>query len=712
MNKKPLTGPIVSIVTARATVCRGLALAFILLPALSWAQAQQPQAPPEQIVVTGTRLPNPNLISTSPIQVVNAQEISISGKNDIGDLLLTLPQAFTNDLGQDLGNKTSGLTTAGGVSTADLRGLGPNRTLVLVNGRRLGTGSPYTIIQSPAPDLDQIPPRLIERLEVVTGGASAVYGADAVAGVVNFITKKDYEGIEFEVSSGFNWHDNDSALPQSLATDAGFTPRTGDITDGHNYSYSLIGGANSADGRGNFTVYLGYQTQDGVRSGNRDYGSGQLFTDSDANNVPTGDVFMSGSGNSNRFTPVGGTGAGKAWSVLGNQFIPRGSAATTPPAVFNSQQYIFMTREYNRYNAGLLGHYDLNDNVQPYVEFGFMNDRSHQEIAPSALFENSNPLTADNKYLINCTNPLLSAQEQSTICTPAQIAADTATPGSPAGSASVNIGRRNIEGGGRTSDYEHTNYRGVAGVRGEIGPAWRYDAYGQYYYVQFYNTNNRYLNFERITNALQVKTGVGGVPECISGPPCVPYNIFKDGGVTQRRPQLSLHGRHGLRHGHAAHGARRFHGRPRRVRREDPERDTGAVDQRRLRDPRRTSELQAGRGRAERPALRVRWRRGGHRRVHRCQRVLRRSTRSDHPRKEGSTGSEHRRRVPHVGLLDERHGGHLEVRGSVRAGQQRTAAGVREQGDPRAEHHRALQSAERRQDHERPRPVRPDARFQ
>src|SRR5262249_54100063 len=150
----------------RATLGRGLTLASVLLPAVSWAQAQQQApAPVEQIVVTGTRLPNPNLVSSSPIQVVNAQEIAISGKNDIGDLLLTLPQAFTNDLGQDLGNRTSGLTTAGGVSTADLRGLGPNRTLVLVNGRRLGTGSPYTIIQSPAPDLDQIPPRLIERLE-------------------------------------------------------------------------------------------------------------------------------------------------------------------------------------------------------------------------------------------------------------------------------------------------------------------------------------------------------------------------------------------------------------------------------------------------------------------------------------------------------------------------------------------------------------------
>jgi outer membrane receptor protein involved in Fe transport len=531
VNSKPLTRLIVSVATGTTTVCRLLALAGILIPALSWAQAPPPtQAPPvEQIVVTGTRLPNANLISTSPIQVVGAQEIAIAGKQDVGDLLLTLPQAFTNDLGQDLGNKTSGLTTAGGVSTADLRGLGPNRTLVLVNGRRLGTGSPYTIIQSPAPDLDQIPSRLIERLEVVTGGASAVYGADAVAGVVNFITKRNFEGIEFDVTSGFNYHDNNSALPQSLAADAGFSSASGTHTDGRTWNYSLIAGTNSGDNRGNFTVYLGYQTQDGVKSGQRDYGAGQLFTDTDAKNVPTGDVFMSGSGNSNRFTPIGGAFANTRYSVLGDQFVPYGTPGTTPPAVFNSQQYIYMTRQYNRYNAGLIGHYDLNDYVQPYVEFGFMNDKTHQEIAPSALFENSNPLTADGNYLINCSNPLLSAQERNIICTAAQIAADTAVPGS--GLASVKIGRRNIEGGGRTSDYEHTNYRGVAGVRGQIGPAWTYDAYGQYYYVQFYNTNNRYLNFDRITNALQV-TGTAANPVCISGPPCVPYNIFADGGVT------------------------------------------------------------------------------------------------------------------------------------------------------------------------------------
>jgi len=124
MNKKPLAGRIASTAKSRATLRRGLALACILLPAVSWAQAQpKPQTQPEQIIVTGTRLPDPNLVSTSPIQVVNAQEIAISGRNDVVDILQMMPQAFSNDLGQDLGNKTSGLTTAGGVSTADLRGL-------------------------------------------------------------------------------------------------------------------------------------------------------------------------------------------------------------------------------------------------------------------------------------------------------------------------------------------------------------------------------------------------------------------------------------------------------------------------------------------------------------------------------------------------------------------------------------------------------------
>ena len=171
-----------------------LVLAALLVSHSAAAQQQavadaDATAPVQEVVVTGSRIAAPNLTSTSPIQVVTQKEIQTSGKTDISDIILQLPQNFDNGLGQDLGNRTSGLTTAGGVATADLRGLGPNRTLVLVDGIRLGIGSPYTFIQQPAPDLDQIPTFLVERIDVVTGGASATYGSDAIAGVINFVMK-------------------------------------------------------------------------------------------------------------------------------------------------------------------------------------------------------------------------------------------------------------------------------------------------------------------------------------------------------------------------------------------------------------------------------------------------------------------------------------------------------------------------------------------
>ena len=389
MNKNSLTGVIASKPKGSATISRGLVLVCMLLPAASWAQGQAQAT--EQIVVTGTRLPNPNLVSTSPIQVVTAEEIAISGRNDVSDILQMLPQNFSNDLGQDLGNRTSGLTTAGGVATADLRGLGPNRTLVLVNGRRLGNGSPYTVIQSPAPDLDQIPARLIERVEVVTGGASAVYGSDAVAGVVNFITKKGLRGHRVRGTGRLQ------LPPQRQRVGAGAGRRRGlrraerASSDGRTSGTTASSAASTAaDGRGNITLFLGYQTQDGVRSNQRDFGAGQLFTDTDDDGVPTGTSPWAGRAIPTGFSRRAALTARTPRRSIASWWEPVRAVrqpGTTPPAVFNSQKDIYMSRQYNRANAGLIGHYDLSDRVKPYVEFNFMNDKTHQEIAPSACSE-------------------------------------------------------------------------------------------------------------------------------------------------------------------------------------------------------------------------------------------------------------------------------------------------------------------------------------
>jgi outer membrane receptor protein involved in Fe transport len=496
-------------------------------------EATQPAPELATVTVTGTRIATPNATSTSPIQVVTAHDIALSGKTDVSELMYQLPQNFNNALGQDLSNRTSGLTTAGGVTTADLRGLGPQRTLVLIDGRRLGQGDANTAIASPAPDLDQIPLQLVERVDVVTGGASAVYGSDAIAGVINFILKKNFEGIQVDGQWGEDWHSNHNTYAQGLATDFGVTPPTGSVNDGRSRSFNIIVGTNFADGKGNITAYFNYLHQDPVLSGSRDFGACQMTANSTLPSGVIDSLVCTGSPNSNQFIPQGIIPAGGTFAInvlaplgnVGNQLLPWPADGQVPPALFNSQQYIYIQRQDQRYMAGFMAHLDMHDWLQPYAEFGFMNDRTHQQIAPTALFENSNPNDIANtlNYNVNCSNPLLSAQEYTAIgCT------------APTDIANISIGRRNAEGAGRSSDFEHMNYRAVLGAKGTFADAWTYDAYGQYYYTTLFNSNNDYFNYANIDNALMVtidpKTGQ---PACISGPPCVPYNIFQQGGVTQ-----------------------------------------------------------------------------------------------------------------------------------------------------------------------------------
>jgi iron complex outermembrane recepter protein len=499
--------------------------AAVLSGSVTYAQqahAEQAETVLEEVTVTGSRIASANMTSASPILSVTSEDIKTGGRMDITDMLNQLPQVNANYLGQDLGNKTSGLTSAGGVATASLRGLGPNRTLVLVDGRRLGAGSPQTVITAPGPDVDQIPSVLVDRIEVVTGGASAVYGSDAIAGVINFITRKNFEGLELDAQLGGNWHDNSNGFAQQRLADAGVTGPTGTGWDGQTVNISFVTGANILDGRGNVTGYIGYQSIDPVRSSDRDFGSCQLAYNDDLD-----DVLCQGSSNSNYFGPRPGNAA---YSVLGNQFVPRTTAGLQPPAAFNSQGYIYMQRQDTRYNAGFLAHVEVNDYVKPYAEFSFMDDRTHQEVAPTALFRQSNVTTDTGNYLVNCSNPLLSAQQAGILCTPQQIADDLADPGSA--SADVEIGRRNVEGGGRTYEFQHTNYRMALGSKGDLFEGWNYDAYGQYYYTSFSNINGNDFSYEKIARALQV-TGTASAPVCISGAPCVPYNIFQDGGVTE-----------------------------------------------------------------------------------------------------------------------------------------------------------------------------------
>ena len=199
----------------------------------------------DEIIVTGSRLNQANIVSSSPVVTIDDDLFDVRGTVDTIDLINTIPSAFA-------AQTTAFANGATGTSTLNLRGLGATRTLVLVDGKRLPPGGP---LGGFAADLNLIAPQLVERVEIVTGGASAVYGSDAVAGVANFITRKDFEGVELDAQWGFNQHNNSSDFFQDALSAANIDPVTGSVTDNDTYQFSALLGAGLGD-RGNVTGYL------------------------------------------------------------------------------------------------------------------------------------------------------------------------------------------------------------------------------------------------------------------------------------------------------------------------------------------------------------------------------------------------------------------------------------------------------------------------
>ncbi len=208
----------------------------------------------QEVVVTGSRLMQaPNDVSISPITSVSQEDIKQTGLVRTEDVLQNLPQVAVE---QTSGNSISSV----GVATVSLRGLGSQRTLALVDGRRLNPGGAGGVPggNSSAADINQIPADLIERVDVLTGGASSVYGADAVAGVVNFVMNTHYEGVQINAGYSFNNHKNDDSTYLGYLADSGNPTPPSTVNTGQNRTASIIMGANFADGKGNATAYVTY----------------------------------------------------------------------------------------------------------------------------------------------------------------------------------------------------------------------------------------------------------------------------------------------------------------------------------------------------------------------------------------------------------------------------------------------------------------------
>jgi len=495
----------------------------------------------EDIIITGTRIPQPNLTSASPITVVTSQEVKLQGTTRTEDLINSLPQTFAGQ-GSNISNGASG------TATVNLRGLGSSRTLVLINGRRLHGGDPT----SPAPDLNFIPSALIKRVDVLTGGASSVYGADAVAGVVNFIMDTEFRGLRIDGQASVFMHQNDTGEGILAANDArGFRYPTGQSVNGGAQDIAIALGAGIDDNRGHVLAYATYRNQSPVLQSSRDYSfcalSGLVQTDPRRVRFPgdrpdadkLGRNFnCSGSATSatgSFFTNVG------RFQVIGDQFVP----GSTP---FNFNPYNYYQRPNERYTLGAFAEYEISDVAKPYLEAMFMDDQTDAVIAPSGNFFATNT--------INCDNPLLSPQQFALICQEANLVGfstdDPDTPedesspptvftdalGNTFNKAAVYTARRNVEGGGRQDDLEHTSFRVVAGLRGDLDRGLSYNAYGVFGKTNLAQTYRNDFSIIRIGRAQDVVTDPAtGLPVCRSvltgeDPNCVPYNIFTTGGVT------------------------------------------------------------------------------------------------------------------------------------------------------------------------------------
>ena len=528
----------------------------------SFAQEAQSDAEADTaapIVVTGTRIKQPNLESASPVTVISAAEFAQTGTTRVEDLVNSLPQVFAGQ-GANVSNGSTG------TATLDLRGLGSERTLVLVNGRRVVPGDPT----SSAADINVIPAALIQRVDVLTGGASSVYGADAVSGVVNFVLDTQFEGFKLDTQYSVYQHDNRNSDRFTVPLNArNFPYPRGVSTNGGTFDSTLAFGAGFDDGRGHATGYFGYRKINPVTQSTRDYSAcslsgrtkaqvdanGQLFTCGGSATSPTGTLFAYDSDDPRT----------SSFTSLTYQFGPNRSLLPGSTA-YNFAPRNYFQRPDERYTAGVFADYEISEALHPYLEFQFMDDRTVAQIAESGNFGNTTSL--------NCDNPLIGASQRAVVCDTenllvspqpgdaftvvGNVAAENQaridrglgepllpttpfnfidpTTGNTYNRGFAQILRRNVEGGPRRDDLQHTSYRAVLGLKGDLSPVWSYDAYYQYGRTNFAETYTNDFSVTRITRALDVVNDANGNPVCRStldgtDPNCVPWDIFSPGTV-------------------------------------------------------------------------------------------------------------------------------------------------------------------------------------
>ena len=490
------------------------------------------------IVITGSRIARPNLDSSIPITSLTADELTNTGNFQVGDRLNELP-AFRSTFSQ--ANSTRFIGTAG-LNLLDLRGLGTSRTLVLINGRRHVTSSPG----GSSVDTNTIPNDLIERVDTVTGGNSAIYGSEAVAGVVNFILKRDFEGVRLKGQGGISSRGDRGSYFASLTAGKNFNEDRGNVAVSLEFTRSQPlfftqrdeqTGAYSGRNQFNLVQNTAGEEESGDGMPDREFQTGIRNI-----NISEGGAYVSSCPadmpeNAARralnctgiFSTAGRElGRGFVFDSAGNlipnigtrDFRPFGSNNNTGGIGSTLRLTGMLQPGIKRYAGNVLAHYDFSDAFRPFIEAKYVRVEALQEGQPTFHF---------NRFSLD--NPFLTEQARGVL---AQSLAPDAT--------SLGAFRFNIDFGGRGEEHVRETYRIVAGVEGTFNDDWRYEVSLNYGRTNtFYTTNGNILEDE-FANARDAERNSAGQIVCAinndedadnDDAACVPVNLFGNGAVSQ-----------------------------------------------------------------------------------------------------------------------------------------------------------------------------------
>ncbi|UYY57670.1 TonB-dependent receptor domain-containing protein [Sphingomonas sp. S2-65] len=452
--------------------------------------------PTGEVLVTGSRIARPDLELASPVSVIGQEEIQFRQPGTADDLLRSLP-AIRPSIGAGVNNGSDGS------STLNLRGIGEQRTLVLLDGRRI---VPFGL--DGLTDTNNIPIALLERVEVLTGGASSTYGADAVAGVVNFITRRDFTGV-----------------------DATATYRVSERGDATRFKADITVGGDLADGRGNIVLSAGYTKADPL-----------FHTAREIAEVPISSTTGLFSGATAAQVTIFASPTNAALGLPASSFgavvdpVTGRLRAATATDTYNTNNGTYFQTPLDRVNVYAAGHYELSDAAEFYATAMFNRNTVATQLASSATFGNT--------YQLALNNPYLPGGVRSQLCTARSISAAAcataaAVQGGPGTAGYIEVPvvaqRRFTEYGPRGNTIESQMFQVQGGVRGDIAPGFKYDVSAQYGETTQNQTRENWGSFSKVQQALRAYRATDGSLRCVDTTNnCVPLNLFgPNGSITE-----------------------------------------------------------------------------------------------------------------------------------------------------------------------------------